>query len=330
MPSSSSSTSLEKYQKKDLATHIYDTPDTYVGGSDLIEEVLPILQKDGTIRTETFEYLPALYNIFNEILVNARDQVIRLKQSKSKNPVTAIKVIIDKEVGLISIYNDGEGIDIAKHPTEKDKDGAPIMIPEMIFGHLLTSTNYEKGEKKIVGGKNGYGAKLTNIFSSIFSLETVDHGRGLKYVQRFKNNMKKRGKPIISKVKSKAYTKISWIADFERFGLSCYSEKMYQLMERRVYDIAGVTDKKVNVYYNGKLLKQKSFDKYSQLYLQSDEKMVYEDIHDRWSLGISISQNDKFEQVSFVNGIATPKGGKHVDFIVKQLVQHLTTYQSEA
>ena len=63
------STSLEKYQKKDLATHIYDTPDTYVGGSDLIEEVLPILQKDGTIKTETFEYLPALYNIFNEIFI---------------------------------------------------------------------------------------------------------------------------------------------------------------------------------------------------------------------------------------------------------------------
>ena len=66
MPSSSSS-SLAKYQKKDLATHIYDTPDTYVGGSDLIEEILPILQEDGTIKSETFEYIPALYNIFNEI-----------------------------------------------------------------------------------------------------------------------------------------------------------------------------------------------------------------------------------------------------------------------
>ena len=91
-----------------------------MGGSDLIEEVLPILQEDTTIKTETFEYIPALYNIFNEILVNARDQVVRLQQNKSKNPVTCLKITIDKGSGLITIYNDGEGIDVAKHPTEKD------------------------------------------------------------------------------------------------------------------------------------------------------------------------------------------------------------------
>ena len=317
--------SLNKYQKKDLATHIYDTPDTYVGGSDLIEDVLPILKEDGSICSETFEYIPALYNTFNEILVNARDQVIRLQQQKSKYPVTTIKVTIDKELGGICIYNDGEGIDIAEHPTEKDKDGNPIMIPEMIFGHLLTSTNYEKDEKKIVGGKNGYGAKLTNIFSTLFKLETVDHVRKLKYSQEFKNNMKNRGKPKVTKYTNKPYTKVLWVADFERFGLECYSEKMYQLIERRLYDIAGVTDKAVNVYYNGKMIKQKTFDKYIGLYLK-DEKMVYEDIHERWSLGVSLSTSDKFEQVSFVNGIATPKGGKHVDFLVKQLIQKLTAH----
>ena len=272
--------SLEKYQKKDLATHIYDTPDTYVGGSDLIEDILPILKQDGSISSETFEYIPALYNTFNEILVNARDQVVRLNQANSEYPVTNIKVVIDKELGYISIYNDGEGIDIADHPTEKDKKGKSIMIPEMIFGHLLTSTNYEKDEKKIVGGKNGYGAKLTNIFSTIFKLETVDHKRKLKYTQEFKNNMKVRGKPKVSNFTQKPYTRVSWIADFGRFGLSCYTDKMYQLIERRLYDIAGVTDKSINVYYNGKLIKQKSFDKYIGLYLGND-KVVYENIHER-------------------------------------------------
>lgn len=320
------STSLNKYQKKDLKTHIYDTPDTYVGGSDLIEETLPILQPDNTIKQETFEYLPALYNTFNEILVNARDQVVRLQQLKSKNPVTMLKININKETGTISIYNDGEGIDVAKHPTEKDKKGNPIMIPEMIFGHLLTSTNYEKDEKKIVGGKNGYGAKLTNIFSSYFKLETLDSERKLRYVQEFKDNMSVRGKPRVIKSNNKSYTRITWTADFQRFGLSEYSDKMYQLMERRIYDIAGVTDKSVNVYYNNSLIKQKTFDKYCKLYLSDDETMVYEDIHQRWSLGVAVSTSDKFEQISFVNGIATPKGGKHVDYITKQLVQQLSTH----
>ena len=81
---------------------------------------------------------------------------------------------------------------------------------------------------------------------------------------------------------------------------------MYQLIERRLYDIAGVTDKSINVYYNGKMIKQKTFDKYINLYL-NDEKVVYEQIHERWSLGVSLSTSDKFEQVSFVNGIAILK-----------------------
>ena len=179
------------------------------------------------------------------------------------------------------------------------------MIPEMIFGHLLTSTNYEKDEKKIVGGKNGYGAKLTNIFSTYFKIETVDSVRKLKYVQEFKNNMKTKGKPKVTKHSGKSFTKISWIADFKRFGLESYSERMYQLMERRVFDIAGVTDKKIQVYYNKRVIKQKTFDKYIRLYLK-DETLLYEDIHERWSLGITLSQSDKFEQISFVNGIATP------------------------
>ena len=324
--SESGSDSLKKkYQKKDLATHIYDTPDTYVGGSELIEESLPILQEDGTIKTESFEYIPALYNTFNEILVNSRDQFVRLQQNKSNNPVLNLKIIINKATGMITIYNDGEGVDIAEHPTEKDNEGNPIMIPEMIFGHLLTSTNFEKDEKKIVGGKNGYGAKLTNIFSHYFKLETVDKERGLKYTQEFKHNMKDRSTPKVTKHEGKSYTKISWIADFTRFGLTIYSPKMYQLMERRLYDIAGVTDKKLNVYYNSSLIKQKTFNKYIDLYLQGT-KVVYEDIHERWSLGVSLSNTDKFEQISFVNGIATPKGGKHVDYITKILVQGIITY----
>jgi DNA topoisomerase-2 len=317
--------SLDKYKKKDLATHIYDTPDTYVGGSDLIEETLPILLEDGHIQMDTFDYIPAMYNTFNEILVNARDQVVRLQQNKSTNPVTTLKIIINKDTGLITIFNDGEGIDVAEHPTEKDDKGNPVMIPEMIFGHLLTSTNYEKDEKKIVGGKNGYGAKLTNIFSSYFKLETVDQVRGLKYSQEFKGNMKDRGKPKITKYTGKSYTKVSWITDFTRFGLSIYSPKMYQLMERRLYDIAGVTDKFINVYYNGTLIKQKTFDKYIALYLK-DEKLVYEDIHEWWSVGVSLSTSDKFEHISFVNGIATPKGGKHVDYITNLIVKALLTH----
>ena len=88
--------------------------------------------------------------------------------------------------------NDGQGI-----PVEKHSEG--VYNPELIFGHLLTSSNYDKSEKKIVGGKNGYGAKITNIFSTQFIVETVDHINKKSYTQVFKDNMTKIEKPTIKR-----------------------------------------------------------------------------------------------------------------------------------
>jgi len=230
---------------------------------------------------------------------------------------------MDRNTGEISIYNDGSGIDVDIHPTEKDEGGKPLMIPEMIFGHLLTSINYDKDEKKIVGGKNGYGAKLTNIFSKSFTIETVDSAKKKKYTQTFTNNMLEKTKPKITKYTSKPYTKITWIADFQRFGITEYSQDMISFMERRIYDIGGITDKKISVYLNNEKLKIKGFEGYSKLYVGESDMILYEDIDARWSLGISVSKTDKFEQISFVNGIATPKGGKHVDYLSKLIISSI-------
>ena len=312
----------EQYQKKDLHQHIYDTPDTYVGGCDSIEESLPIFETPTRIRNQNVEYIPALYNIFNEILVNARDQSVRLQGTSSGIPVTALKVEIDAETGLVSVWNDGSGIDVIHHPTETTATGKPLYIPEMIFGHLLTSTNYDKDEQKVVGGKNGYGAKLTNIFSTSFKIETVDHVRQKKFVQEYSQNMKTIGTPKVTDYKRKPYTKISWIADFARFGIQGYSVPMVKLMERRTYDIAGITDSKVQVFLNAQKVPVKDFEGYAQKYLEPDTPLLYLKIDARWSLGISLS-TDKFEQVSFVNGIMTSKGGKHVDCLTKQLTTML-------
>ena len=319
----------EKYKKEELQTHIYNTPDTYVGGCDLICEKLFIYDpKTDKIVEKEIEYIPALFNIYNEILVNGKDQSTRLdglfKKDKSVNVVSEIKVEINHEKGEISIMNNGDGIDVAEHPKEK-KNGKPIYIPQLIFGELLTSTNYNKDEKKVVGGKNGYGAKLTNIFSKSFKLETVDHKRKKKYSQLFRGNMKIIQNPKISDYSGKPYTKITWTADFKRFGIENYSEDMINLMMRRVYDIAGITQKSVSVYLNKKKLSVKSFSDYSKMYLK-DEPLIYDEFMDNnipWKIGVSISNTDSFEQVSFVNGISTSKGGKHVDLISKMLTSGL-------
>ena len=180
-----SSTLAKQYQRKTDKQHILDNPDTYIGSVENVDSDMWIYDNDkNQVIHKTIEYIPGLYKLFDEGIVNCRDHVIRMIHNSSidKKFVSQISVNVTDD-GTIELYNDGNGIDIAKHP-EYD-----IWIPEMIFGHLRTSTNYDKSEKRIVGGKNGFGFKLVLIWSTYGRVETVDHTRGLKYVQEFKNNL---------------------------------------------------------------------------------------------------------------------------------------------
>ena len=179
---------LNKYQKKTDKQHILDNPDTYIGSVDIIESE-EFIHDDvsQSIKKINIEYNPGLYKLFDEGIVNCRDHVVRMQQAitdKTANsiPVSYIDIGISDD-GIITMINDGNGIDIAEHPEYK------VWIPELIFGHLRTSTNYDKTEKKIVGGKNGFGFKLVLIWSTWGRVETVDHVRGLKYTQEFHDNL---------------------------------------------------------------------------------------------------------------------------------------------
>ena len=75
------------------------------------------------------------------------------------------------------MWNNGKGVPVEVHAEEG------IYVPEMIFGHLLTSSNYNDAEQKTTGGRNGFGAKLANIFSTEFIIETADGERKRQYKQ---------------------------------------------------------------------------------------------------------------------------------------------------
>jgi len=236
-------------------------------------------------------------------------------------PVSYIDISITDD-GVITMTNDGNGIDIEKHP-EYD-----IWIPEMIFGHMRTSTNYDKGEKKIVGGKNGFGFKLVLIWSEWGEIETIDHTRGLKYIQRFADNLNTIEKPKITKCKKKPFTRVTFKPDYKRLGVDGLSPDMMSLFKRRIYDVAAVTDKNVKVKYNGDAISVNHFQQYVDLYIgtKSDTKRIYEQGNARWEYAVSLAPKEEFTQVSFVNGIFTGKGGKHVDYLLNQLVRKLTAY----
>ena len=324
----------QKYQKKTDKQHILDNPDTYIGSIEEVDTDAWILSEtNDKIIQKNIRYIPGLYKLFDEGIVNCRDHVIRMKQAVTNKAPNAIEVSnIDIQIdddGTITMFNDGNGIDVEKHPEYN------IWIPEMIFGHLRTSTNYDKTEKKIVGGKNGFGFKLVLIWSSIGSIETVDHVRGLKYCQTFRNNLDEICPPVITKCKNKPYTKITFKPDYQRLGLGLNNTKnldpdMVALLRKRVYDIAAVTDKTMKIKYNSQPIPVKNFQQYIDMYIGSkqDAPRVYEENESniRWEYAVALSPTHEFIQISFVNGIYTSKGGKHVEYILNQITRKLCAF----
>jgi DNA topoisomerase-2 len=315
----------DKYKKYELLEHILALPDTYIGSIEP-QKITSYIYDEETKKmvVDELTYIPGLLKIFDEVIVNAIDHCMRLRADEEKGKedikhVKNIKVTIDKATGRITIMNDGNGVDIKKHSSYGD-----LWIPELIFGELLTSTNYDKGEEKIWGGKNGYGSKLTNIFSKEFSIETIDHYTKKIYTQTFSNNMTAR---TIAEVKASSkvpYTQISFIPDYERFGMKNMSDDIYKLFNRRVIDACATTPKEVSVYFNGEKLMIKDFEKYCELFLDKKEQpFVYEAVGERWEVVASISSSGSFEFLSFVNGINTIKGGKHIEYITNMITKNL-------
>ena len=317
----------ETYQKLDQREHVLKRPDSYVGSVESIRSELwvqsDVLDEDGNVTgselvQRTIEYVPALFKIFDEILVNAAD-------NKTRDPenMTWIKVSIDQEAGVICVANNGKGIPVRMHQKEK------IFVPELIFGNLLTSDNYNDDKKKVTGGRNGFGAKLCNIFSTKFVVETADSSVGKKFVQTFSNNMTQKSKPKITNYTKQDYTKITFWPDWEKFGMTGLDDDTVALFKKRVYDMAGCTDKSVAVFLNGTKLPVKGFQSYVKMCTKSLEakfgssrRIEHITVNDRWDVAICASDG-AFEQVSFVNSIWTCKGGTHVDYITDQACKHL-------
>ncbi|XP_054449793.1 DNA topoisomerase 2-alpha [Pteronotus mesoamericanus] len=309
--------SIERiYQKKTQLEHILLRPDTYIGSVELVTQQMWVYDEDVGINYREVTFVPGLYKIFDEILVNAAD-------NKQRDPkMSCIRVTIDPENNLISIWNNGKGIPVVEHKVEK------MYVPALIFGQLLTSSNYDDDEKKVTGGRNGYGAKLCNIFSTKFTVETASREYKKMFKQTWMDNMGKAGEMELKPFNGEDYTCITFHPDLSKFKMQSLDKDIVALMVRRAYDIAGST-KDVKVFLNGNKLPVKGFRSYVDMYLKDkvDEtgnplKVIHEQVNHRWEVCLTMSEKG-FQQISFVNSIATSKGGRHVDYVADQIVAKL-------
>lgn len=304
----------DKYQKIDQKKHVLLRPGMYIGSTSLTKGKMQIFDSDKKkIIHKEIEYTPGLYKTEDEVVVNALDHNVREETCKT------IKIYITKK--SLKVWNDGPGIPIVVHKEHK------IYIPEMIFGHLLTSTNYDDDEERVVSGTNGLGIKLCNIYSTKFEIETIDtEHSNKKYIQEFSNNMLNKTEPIITKINpkvDKSYTCVSYYPDFAKFKKTEFSDDDIAWIKKRAYDMAACAKKGTNVYFNDELIKINSFQEYIYMYYDSDPDnldLIYQEINDRWKVGVVFSPDNGKNQVSFVNGTSTYEGGEHVDYVLNQIV----------
>lgn len=302
------------YRRCTPVEHIRQRPDSYIG-SAVPEQARTWVIEDGRAVEKEITLVPALYKIVDEILVNAIDQ------TKVDPTVDSIKIEVDQEAGVVSIINSGQGIPVVQH------EEYAIYIPELIFGNLLTSTNYDDTEERTTGGRNGYGAKLANVFSLCFTVEILDIERGLKYSQSWYDGMTVCKPPKITRPKNPkhGYCKISFKPDLAVFSVARLDDDFVSLLHRRAHDAAACTRPNVKVSFNGKNISLKGFEGYCDLFIgpKKEAPRVFFRSNERWEVCVAAAGDDGFRGISFVNGVWTQQGGTHMEHVVSQLTRRV-------
>jgi DNA topoisomerase-2 len=293
----------EKYRVLDQISHVLLRPQTYVGSNKPNTSFKWVLDGDKIVKKE-ITYVPSFLKIFDEIITNSIDE------SKRNPKLNRIDVNIKDD--RISVRDNG-GIKVVIH---KDHN---LYLPEVLFGVLLSGSNYNDDESRIGAGTNGYGGKLTNVFSKQFIISTCDGKK--HFTQTFTNNMRERDEPVIKNSKIN-FTQISYLPDYEKFGLNGIDDDHFLLIKKRVIDIAGCNSN-LSIYFNGEIIDIKSFEDYMNLYKASS---IYQtNKENTWSFGITSSE-EGFQQVSFANSTDTYDGGTHLDYITNQILSKIREF----
>ena len=275
-------------------------------GSVVSEKSNQYVLEDSKFVLKEVLYNPGFHKLFDEIISNSVDE--------SKRPNTklnTIKVEIDKTKGTISVFDNG-GIPVEIHKDTK------MYVPQMIFGNLRSSSNYNDDEDRSWVGVNGLGSKISNIFSTSFVVETADGKK--KFEMEWTNNMKKHSKEKITST-SKHFTRITYTPELSRFGMKEISDDDIKIMEKRVYEIAGCNPK-LTIFFQGKKIMINSFKDYCNMYLDENNPLIYTENKD-WQVGVALSTTGNFQHVSYVNSVYTYDGGNHLVHILDQITPYL-------
>lgn len=316
------------YEQKTQLEHIIDKPNMYIGSINN-NKCKKYIFDDNTNKFILKEFIcnDGLYKIIDEAFSNASDHFL------SNSGCNTIKIQVKKDPFKIKVWNNSsKGIPIVNKRKNKETgkmefiktiEGDIVYNPELIFGNLLTSSNYDKSKARITNGTNGLGIKLTNIYSTEFKVKCAD-GKKL-YKQTFSNSMREKTEPEITNSKD-IFVSISFKPNLDMFHFNMNNDFL-MLIKKMVYDMAYVCNakRKCDIYYNNELLNINSFNDYIALYQLKDSKFYNLNLSKQIQIGFAyIPFNDEIKSISFINNHLV-EGGTHIDFILKQIFNGIKT-----
>lgn len=304
---SSRAPSQADYKKYEHREHIYNVPDMYVGSHSKIEREEFLYDfTSGKISKYVITLPSAIERLFIEIASNSSDNVGRSRRAGVEPGY--IKVEMDNR--RIRITNSGLPIPIEIHKTEG------IYVPEMIFGSLLTGSNYET--KREGAGRNGLGAKLVNVFSKYFSVEVYDQFNHKHLKREWYDNMLRMGPASEPQLYAgqESFVIIEWELDFARFEYTEYPDEAFMLFAKYCADISFANH--VPVFFNKVDFEIKSAKDYALLCF-SPEIVATSILHYEWPRGTEV-QKVKINLGSG-NPSGTGSGSSTLGGITKQTIE---------
>jgi DNA topoisomerase II len=323
--------SLEKKDRHELALA---RPGMHIGSINTAKRECYIYDfKNNKVFMKEIMIANGFERVFMEILSNATDNSIRSRLMRLDPGI--IEVWVNSTT--VRIRNTGRPFGIKKYKKTDQYE------QEVSFGEIGTSTNYNDKLRIFVAGLNGYGAKLTNIYSTEFKLVVADGKQ--RYKQIWTDNMYKKTKPVIIKSNEPSFTEVTYKIDFSRFnGHTTYDEDVKGLFAWHCINFA--FNCKLPISFNDIVFEFKDILEYTSFITNQDISRKNYIHHVEWG-SKKIDNIDKIETginkkvgprdnkiritevllydspdegnvISFANAMYTSKGGIHVESVIKK------------
>ncbi|HVS73067.1 MAG TPA: DNA topoisomerase (ATP-hydrolyzing) subunit B [Phycisphaerae bacterium] len=232
--------------------------------------------------------------------------------------------------GSVSVSDDGRGIPVGMHPTEKRE------TLEIVMCDLHAGGKFGGGGYKVSGGLHGVGASVVNALSEWTEVEVARNGN--VYRMSFERGEVKDKIKVIGK-RAKTGTKISFRPDHEIFPDTTYD---FERIVTRCRELAFLNEGLAFFIEDERTGKKEEF-KYSKGIIQYVKQLnegkeplhqvIYlekeEDNKDTpLQVAIALQYNDGYAESlhSFANNINTPGGGTHLSGFKTALTRTLNQY----